>query len=40
MFGMVTALIIKEPGSAEAGPSDGQMAVAAFANNPFVCQLS
>ncbi|HET9221753.1 MAG TPA: multicopper oxidase domain-containing protein [Roseiflexaceae bacterium] len=40
MYGMVTALIIKEPGSAEFAPSGGQGAVAAFANNPFVCQLS
>jgi FtsP/CotA-like multicopper oxidase with cupredoxin domain len=40
MFGMVTALIIKEAGSAEFGPSDGQTAVAAFASNPFVCQVS
>jgi manganese oxidase len=40
MYGMVTALIIKESGSAEAWPSDSQTAVAAFANNLFVCQLS
>src|SRR5262245_60243164 len=40
MYGMVTALIIKEPGAAEFAPSGGQTAVAAFAKNPFVCQLS
>ena len=40
MYGMVTALIVKEPGSAEFAPAGGQAAVAAFANNPFVCQLS
>jgi FtsP/CotA-like multicopper oxidase with cupredoxin domain len=40
MYGMVTALIIKEAGAAEFEPSGGQTAVAAFANNPFVCQLS
>jgi FtsP/CotA-like multicopper oxidase with cupredoxin domain len=40
MYGMVTALIIKEPGAAQAGPPELQAAVAAFANNPFFCQLS
>jgi FtsP/CotA-like multicopper oxidase with cupredoxin domain len=36
MYGMVTALIIKEPGAAEFAPPDGRGAVRAFANNPFV----
>jgi hypothetical protein len=40
MYGMVTALIVKEPDSAEFEPSGSQTAVAAFANNPFICQLS
>ena len=40
MYGMVTALIVKEAGAAESRPGGEQTAVAAFANNPFVCQLS
>jgi FtsP/CotA-like multicopper oxidase with cupredoxin domain len=39
MYGMVTALIIKEPGTAGFASPEAQ-AVAAFADNPFVCQLS
>jgi hypothetical protein len=39
MYDMVTALIVKEPGAAEFAPSDDQTVGAAFASNPFVCQL-
>jgi len=40
MYGMVTALIIQDPAASAEGTSSEAQAAAAFAHNPFVCQLS
>ncbi|HEY3230352.1 MAG TPA: multicopper oxidase domain-containing protein [Roseiflexaceae bacterium] len=40
MYGMVTALIVKDPASAEAVPDQGQVTFASRADDRFICKLS